>query len=70
MNRALPPAAMRAESPAALSAMTLAMSDMAAGRDDEAVGRLELVSVERGRGAAFNHPADAGVPAAGRLSRG
>ncbi len=37
------------ESPAALSAMTLAMTDVAAGRDDEAVGRLELVPVGRGR---------------------
>lgn len=38
-----------AHSPAALSAIALAMSDMAAGRDDEAVGRLELVPVGRGR---------------------
>lgn len=39
-----------AQSPATLSAIALAMSDMAAGRDDEAVGRLELVPVGMERG--------------------
>ncbi len=38
-----------AESPAALPDIAMAMTDMAAGRDDEAVWRLELSPVGRGR---------------------
>ncbi len=38
-----------AQSPAALPDIAMAMTDMAAGRDDEAVWRLELVPEGRGR---------------------